>query len=218
MSDYNPLEDLYGADVEDAAEDNNEVIDISRPMTIDTALFTITFKKFSHNGNQFNPARSMVASDVFGFVDKLVVQIAMESIKIRQLVCGDEALADDLAPMIQDLFQPTGQLKAQYVGTLTDIQLAKLEGQYCQIVGMVTAVTEMAAQRAEFFPSSRKEIQYAWDNTKREGIYDLKQAISYRINTGLTLQNIKKRVAARRSGKKDVLALRTGSAAAILGF
>jgi hypothetical protein len=215
---FNALEDLYAEEAEVATETaTDEFTSITRNMTIETPLFDITFKKFRFKDNEFDPSRSIVSLDMFGFADKLVVQIASESIKLRELICGDEAMADENAPMMHELFAD-GKVKPEYVGILTESQITKAELAHAQILGMIQTITALTAARDEFFPHSTRPLQYAWNSVKREGITDIKAAIAYRVSSSPKMAKIKLRVANRRAGGKEISALGYGSAAAILGI
>lgn len=215
---FNAIEDLYADDVETANEEaTDSFASIERNMTIETPLFNVTFKKFRYKDNEFDPSRSLIAQDVFGFVDKIVVQIASESIKLRQLICGDEALADDKAPMVHELFAD-GTVKPEFVGNMTQAQIIKAELAHTQIMAMIQTLMAMSQARDEFFPQSSKPLQFAWNASERKGIEDMKAAIAYRVSSSPKLAQIKLRVSKRRAGGKEASALEYGSAAAILGI
>ena len=214
----NALEEMYSDEVKTAEPETDNITSIERNMVVSTPMFDITFKKFKFQDNEINSSRGLMALDLFNFVDKLVVQIARENVELRRMVFGEEALADDVAPTIKEMFNSTGTLKEEYKTSLTEAQIQRAETTYALLVGYLETIRALANARTEFFSGARSSIQYAYNAEARKGISDLKEAIEYRIKTNPQLRELKKRVSKRREGGKEIEALHYGSVSDILNF
>jgi hypothetical protein len=211
----NVISEMFANEINDA---DNAIINVNpKRNSIETPLFDITFKKSRVGDIEVDGAKGLVPLDMFNFCDKLVVQIALNAVKARILVCGENAVATDTAPLFQDLFD-NDKLKEEYAKKLSDAQVLYAETLYANVTAYIITANEMAKAREEMFPLAKTQLQYAYNSRTKDGIFNLKEAILYRISTNPTLLKLKDDYRKRKENKQDMAALSQDNISKVLGF
>lgn len=204
-------------DPEETTQDT--ITAISHNSIVETPLFDIHFKKFTQGDNTIDAARSTIARDVFNSLcDRLVIQLATKTILVRKAVCGQDALADETAPKFLALFTEEGSLKEEFYDKLDEAGVVAAELGWTFVKACHDTIEALTEARKEMLPFERTPIQYAYDtqSSPPKPVYDLKEAIRYRVDNSSTLRGIKDLVARnRRSQNQD---LSYSEAAAALNF
>ena len=210
--------EAFADDVQNAKE---AVIEVNNVREICTPLFTITFKNHTVNDIEIDPTKGLIASNIFNMCDKFIIQIASNAITGRQMICGDEAVANDTAPNFMSFFTDAGTLKEEFSTKLTESQIMKIEMLFAETNALLMTVRELISHHRKMFPTSKYGPQLAYNinaDSVNKGIYDLKEAIQYRIKTSSKLRDIKRSVENRLKSTQVVDALKYASIHEVLNF
>ena len=211
----NVISEMFTDEINDA---DDAIINVNpKRNSIETPLFDITFKKSKLGDIEIDGSKGLVALDLFNFCDRLVVRVATDAVKTRILVCGEKAIADDTAPLFQDLFD-NGKLKEEYAKKLSDAQILLAETLFASITTYIISINEIAKAREEMFPLAKSQLQYAYNSTTRKGIFNLKEAIAYRISTSPTLLKLKDDAKKRKENQQDMASISQSNISKVLGF
>lgn len=213
--------DMLEAFADDVQTAKEAVIEVQNVREITTPLFTITFKNHTINDIEIDPTKGLIASNIFNMCDKFIIQIASNAITGRQLICGDEAVANDTAPNFMSFFTENGQLKNEFSTKLTESQIMKVEILYAETNALLSTVRDLIDNHRKMFPTSKYGPQLAYNinaEGANKGIYNLKDAIQYRIQTSSKLRDIKRSVENRLKSTQVVDALKYASIHEVLNF
>lgn len=178
---------------------------ITKLSVVETPFFDIHFKTYEHGDHAVDAAKGAIARDVFNALcDRLVILLATRTITTRKAVCGQEALADDTAPMFTELFNKDGSLKEEHQSLLDEAGIARAEGDWVYVKGCLETLLGLAAAREKFLPHAQSPLQFAWNAQAGKPIYNYKEAIQYRIESSASLRTIKAVVADTRRNQRGM--------------
>lgn len=209
------LSEAFSSEIEAAKE---SAIDITPVTIIETPLFDIHFKKHTVGSTEIDPTKGFTALNVFSICDKLIVQIATDAITGRATIFGEEAVANNSAPNFLTVFDPEGQLVDEHRVKLKDSDIQRVEHIHASIRAIYATLQALVVAHSKLFPLSRTGIQLAWNSETTKGIYDIKEALTYRINSNSKLRDIKRNVEARKNQRNTINALEYASFSDVLGF
>lgn len=210
------LNDVFSNEVANAEE--AVAIDITPVTVIETPLFDIHFKTYEVGNTKVDSTKGFVSLNIFSLCDKLIVQIATEAISGRALIFGEQAVAENTAPNFLTVFNENGQLKEEQAKLMKASDVQRVEQLYASVKACYDTLQAMIAAHKRIFPLSRKGIQLAWNAEKTTGIYDVKEALTYRLQNNSKLRDIKRNVENRKSQQNGANILTYANFSDVLGF
>jgi len=217
------IKEVFGDEIESAEEELQQPTQKTRVMKIETPLFDIHFKDFEYEDYVVSGDKGPHAETLLNLCDRFLQLFASAILRLKEIVCGQEAVVDGTAPQVVDLFTPEGKLKEEYASKLLPANIKEAETQYVRAIAYKRTANRLVDSWILVLPDSKNEPQLAWNsetNKSMRGFTEaaIQEAIKFRLRTSPSFKTMKRTVETRRTAKRNVDSLEINNIHDCLGF